>query len=94
MKLQPTNSDRHAEIPVPYRVATLNHSTLERAATDCTSTKQCEIRREKKKNNKKRIAYLAPVLDRGVVGDEPSEVDVEVKAPLGRTVMGLGRGAD
>lgn len=38
------------------------------------------------------VSYLAPVLDRGVVGNEPSAV--EVAAPLGRTVIGLGREVD
>lgn len=38
--------------------------------------------------------YLVPVLDRGVIGDEPREIDAEAEAPFGMTVMGLGRGAD
>lgn len=40
-------------------------------------------------------SYLAPVLDRGLVGDEePGVIDPDAGAPKGTTVIGLGRGVE
>lgn len=39
------------------------------------------------------VSYLAPVLDKGLVGDEAKEEEAEADGPCacGTTVMGLGR---
>lgn len=37
------------------------------------------------------VSYLAPVLDKGLVGDEAEETGPEATEPCGTMVMGLGR---